>query len=143
MNTSNKSYKENGEIIQSILMVSMFAIITTIVIGVVSSALTLTATSEKMLSVAQKVEKWSIANPVDAAHLTTGDMSYFDLVTKTDSLEVVGDELVEYGSNKVQYIEKGEGNYELCVAFSAERDDTEFFVYSTISNDVETKESCQ
>lgn len=143
MSAVHKIRREDGDVIQSILMIAVFAIISlmlvNITVGAVSSK---TEFADSFRAVATKAETWAVANPPEAAQYTSGNMTYSELVNAVaaDELSVVPEAIQ---NSTVQYLEQGDGQYKVCVPDMDIEDEKSTYVYSTDTDSLELKESCE
>lgn len=137
-------HRENGDIIQSILVIAIFTIIVMAMVSLLTQSIrskNSTIFAAGMTTTIQKAELKSVVNPAEVNEYTTGTMTYAELVEDVSGIQP--DSVPDSVKNSiVQYIPQPEGHYIVCVESKGENVEPGIYVYNTKRNGAVLSDSC-
>ncbi|MBC9704786.1 MAG: hypothetical protein H9W81_07400 [Enterococcus sp.] len=127
---------ENGEIIESILVLAIFVIITMVICGNLMNAIQYRTQHNDGVLLMRQAEQWAVSNPAEMSTLVSSKMSYGELASKTGY--PIDEDLQDH---RVIYVAKDNNNYQICVS-DRETPDEPDFVYETSTDSISHPDNC-
>lgn len=124
--------REHGELISHMIMLVISIMVIWFMLNITFSFASnaRNVQTDTLRITIQNAEPWAVANPVKARAYTSSNLTYGDLVNTVAS-DKSGKIWDGMKNSKVQYIEKDNGEYTICVEDTKTDSDRPVYVYNT------------